>query len=36
MALKIAKLSERELLDLAQEIIQIVQDKNKVSLTIVK
>lgn len=36
MALKIAKLSERELLDLAQEIIQVVQDKNKVTLTIVK
>ena len=28
MALKIAKLTERELLDLAQEIIQVVQDKN--------
>jgi hypothetical protein len=36
MALKIAKLSERELLDLAQEIIQVVQDKNKVRLEIVK
>ena len=36
MALKVAKLSERELLDLAQEIIQVVQDKNKVRLEIVK
>ena len=32
MALKIAKLTERELLDLAQEIIQVVQDKNKIRL----
>ena len=36
MALKIAKLTERELLDLAQEIIQVVQDKNKIRLEIVK
>ena len=36
MALKVAKLSERELLDLAQEIIQVVQDKNRVRLEIVK
>lgn len=36
LALKVAKLSERELLDLAQEIIQTVQDKNKVKLEIVK
>ncbi len=36
MALKIAKLSERELLDLAQEIICVVQDKNKLRLEIVK
>lgn len=36
MAIKIAKLSERELLDLAQEIIQVVQNKNKVRLEIVK
>ena len=36
MALKVAKLSERELLDLAQEIIQTVQDKNKIRLEIVK
>ena len=36
MALKVAKLSERELLDLAQEIICVVQDKNKVRLEIVK
>ena len=36
MALKVAKLTERELLDLAQEIIQVVQDKNKIRLEIVK
>ena len=36
MALKVAKLTERELLDLAQEIIQTVQDKNKIRLEIVK
>jgi hypothetical protein len=36
MAIKIAKLTERELLDLAQEIIQVVQDKNRVRLEIVK
>jgi hypothetical protein len=36
MAIKIAKLTERELLDLAQEIIQVVQDKNKVRLEIVR
>jgi len=36
MALKVAKLTERELLDLAQEIIQVVQDKNKLQLEIVK
>ena len=36
MALKIAKLTERELLDLAQEILQVVQDKNKIRLEIVK
>ena len=36
MALKVAKLTERELLDLAQEIIQVVQDKNKLRLEIVK
>jgi len=36
MALKIAILTERELLDLAQEIIQVVQNKNKIRLEIVK
>lgn len=36
MAIKIAKLTERELLDLAQEIIQVVQDKNRIRLEIVK
>jgi hypothetical protein len=36
MALKIATLTERELLDLAQEIIQVVQNKNKIRLEIVK
>jgi len=36
MAIKIAKLTERELLDLAQEIIQVVQDKNRVRLEIVR
>ena len=36
MASKVAKLTERELLDLVQEIIQVVQDKNKLRLEIVK
>jgi hypothetical protein len=36
MALKIAKLSETELLDLAKEIIQVVENKNKIKLEIVK
>jgi hypothetical protein len=36
MALQIAKLTERELLDLAQEIIQVVQDRHKIRLQIVK
>lgn len=36
MALQVAKLTERELLDLAQEIIQVVQDRHKIRLEIVR